>query len=207
MKSTVGSRQLRVHSAQQFSLAVLTLIARSARANKFRRARCRRSAGPPKAPTRCRCSTSTPISSASGPSNGRCRRVRSVPLGRTPGRPSFTKVDGRFYEAVTEGEGPSGPFKVRELIAYHKENKVLARQVTDSRGFNYHAVWSGGRRSRRDLQHPLRQRTVHRQRQVGARAKRRCTCSRHSTIEWRAQSRSTAGRSRISERRGGERAP
>ena len=26
---------------------------------------------------------------------------------------------------------------MRELIAYHKENKVLARQVTDSRGFNY----------------------------------------------------------------------
>ena len=38
---------------------------------------------------------------------------------------------------MTEGEGPSGPFKVRELIAYHKENKTLARQVTDSRGFSY----------------------------------------------------------------------
>ena len=38
---------------------------------------------------------------------------------------------------MTEGEGPSGPFKVRELIAYHKENKMLARQVTDSRGFSY----------------------------------------------------------------------
>ena len=67
-----------------------------------------------------------------------------------------------------------------------------------------HAVWTGGRRSRRDLQHSLRQRTVYRQRQIGARAKRRCACSRHSTIEWRARSRSTAGRIRISERRGGE---
>jgi hypothetical protein len=59
------------------------------------------------------------------------------PAGPYTGTTVFTKVDGRFYEAVTEGEGPSGPFKVRELIAYHKESKVLARQVTDSRGFNY----------------------------------------------------------------------
>ena len=54
-----------------------------------------------------------------------------------PGTTTFSKVDGRFYEALTEGEGPAGPFKVRELIAYHKENKTLARQVTDSRGFSY----------------------------------------------------------------------
>ena len=67
-----------------------------------------------------------------------------------------------------------------------------------------HAVRSGGRRSRRDLQHSLRQRTVHRERQIGARATCRCACSRHSTIEWRARSRSTAGRLRISARRGGE---
>jgi len=59
------------------------------------------------------------------------------PAGPYTGTTVFTKVDGRFYEAITEGEGPSGPFKVRELIAYHKENKVLARQVTDSRGFSY----------------------------------------------------------------------
>ena len=59
------------------------------------------------------------------------------PAGPYTGTTVFTKVDGRFYEAVTDGEGPSGPFKVRELIAYHKENKVLARQVTDSRGFSY----------------------------------------------------------------------
>ena len=59
------------------------------------------------------------------------------PAGPYTGTTTVTKVDGRFYEAITEGEGPSGPFKVRELIAYHKENKVLARQVTDSRGFSY----------------------------------------------------------------------
>jgi hypothetical protein len=59
------------------------------------------------------------------------------PAGPYSGTTTVSKVDGRFYEAVTEGEGPSGPFKSRELIAYHKENKVLARQVTDSRGFSY----------------------------------------------------------------------
>ena len=59
------------------------------------------------------------------------------PAGPYSGTTSIAKVDGRFYEAVTEGEGPSGPFKARELVAYHKENKVLARQVADSRGFAY----------------------------------------------------------------------
>ena len=59
------------------------------------------------------------------------------PAGPYSGTTTVSKVDGRFYEAVTEGEGPSGPFKMRELIAYHKENKTIARQVTDSRGFSY----------------------------------------------------------------------
>ena len=56
------------------------------------------------------------------------------PAGDYSGTTVYTKVDGRFYEAVTEGLGPSGPFTVRELIAYHRENKTLARQITDSRG-------------------------------------------------------------------------
>ncbi len=59
------------------------------------------------------------------------------PAGPYSGTTTVTKVDGRFYEAITEGEGPSGNFKTRELIAFHKENKVLARHVTDSRGFSY----------------------------------------------------------------------
>ena len=29
---------------------------------------------------------------------------------------------------------PAGAFTVRELIAYHRENKTVARQITDSRG-------------------------------------------------------------------------
>jgi len=59
------------------------------------------------------------------------------PAGPYSGTTVVSKLDGRFYEAVTEGEGPAGPFKIREVIGYHKENKTLAREVTDSRGFNY----------------------------------------------------------------------
>jgi hypothetical protein len=59
------------------------------------------------------------------------------PAGPYSGTTTISKIEGRFYEAITEGEGPSGPFKVRELIAFHKENKVVSRHVTDSRGFSY----------------------------------------------------------------------
>ena len=59
------------------------------------------------------------------------------PAGPYTGTTTVTKLDGRFYEAVSEGEGPAGPFKMREIIAYHRENKTLARTVTDSRGFSY----------------------------------------------------------------------
>lgn len=59
------------------------------------------------------------------------------PAGPYSGTTTVAKLDGRFYEAVSEGEGPAGPFKVREIIAYHRENKMLARTVSDSRGFNY----------------------------------------------------------------------
>ena len=59
------------------------------------------------------------------------------PAGPYSGTTTVSKLDGMFYEAITEGEGPAGTFKVREVIAYHKDNKTLARQVTDSRGFSY----------------------------------------------------------------------
>ena len=59
------------------------------------------------------------------------------PAGPYSGTTTFTKLDGRFYEAISEGEGPAGAYKVREVIAYHRENKTLARTVTDSRGFSY----------------------------------------------------------------------
>ena len=59
------------------------------------------------------------------------------PAGTVTGTTIVTKVDGAFYEAVTEGDGPTGPFKVKEVLAYHRDAKTLARQVNDSRGFVY----------------------------------------------------------------------
>ena len=59
------------------------------------------------------------------------------PAGPYSGTTTVSKVNETFYEALTEGEGPNGGFKIREVIAYHKDNKTLARHVTDSRGFSY----------------------------------------------------------------------
>ena len=59
------------------------------------------------------------------------------PAGPYSGTTTVSKIDGTFFEAITDGEGPNGAFKVREVIAYQKDNKTLARQVTDSRGFSY----------------------------------------------------------------------
>jgi hypothetical protein len=59
------------------------------------------------------------------------------PAGPYSGTTTIAKLDGRFYEALSEGEGPNGTFKVREVIAYHREHRTLARTVTDSRGFSY----------------------------------------------------------------------
>jgi len=60
-----------------------------------------------------------------------------APAGPSRGTTTVSKIDDTFYEANTEGEGPSGAFKIREIIAYNKASKTLARQVTDSRGFTY----------------------------------------------------------------------
>jgi len=60
-----------------------------------------------------------------------------APAGPYSGTTTVSKIDDTFYEANTEGEGPNGAFKIREIIAYNKQNKTLARQVIDSRGFNY----------------------------------------------------------------------
>jgi hypothetical protein len=59
------------------------------------------------------------------------------PSGRITGTTIYKPVDGKFYEATTDATGPGGAFKLRELIAYHKEYKSLAREVTDSRGFSF----------------------------------------------------------------------
>jgi len=58
--------------------------------------------------------------------------------GRITGTTIYKVIDaGRFYEAVTDATGPGGAFKLRETIAYQKEQKTLARHVTDSRGFAF----------------------------------------------------------------------
>ena len=56
-----------------------------------------------------------------------CRRARS-PIASLP---------TGSYEAVTEGKGEAGAFTIRESIAYHREQKVAFRHVTDSRGYSY----------------------------------------------------------------------
>lgn len=59
------------------------------------------------------------------------------PSGRITGTTIYKPIDGKFYEASTEATGPAGAFTLHEIIAYHKEYKALARQVTDSRGFSF----------------------------------------------------------------------
>ena len=59
------------------------------------------------------------------------------PAGKITGSTTYKKIDEGFYEADTDAVGPAGPFKIKERIAYHKDNKAVARQVTDSRGFSY----------------------------------------------------------------------
>jgi hypothetical protein len=66
------------------------------------------------------------------------------PSGRIAGTTVYTAVDGRFYEAKTDATGAWGSFSMRELIAYHKENKTFARQTTDSRGFSFLQIGTVG---------------------------------------------------------------
>ena len=60
------------------------------------------------------------------------------PSGRITGTTIYKAIDaGRFYEATTDATGPGGAFKLREMIAYQKDHKTLARHVADSRGFSF----------------------------------------------------------------------
>jgi hypothetical protein len=60
------------------------------------------------------------------------------PSGRITGTTIYKAIDaGKFYEASTEATGPGGTYTLRETIAYQRDNKTLARQVTDSRGFSF----------------------------------------------------------------------
>jgi hypothetical protein len=64
--------------------------------------------------------------------------------GTISGTVTYKKIDETFYEAETKANGPSGPFTVKETIAYRKEGKTAARWVTDSRGFTYEQIASVG---------------------------------------------------------------
>ena len=62
------------------------------------------------------------------------------PAGQIAGTTTFKAIDARFYQADTDAKGPAGPIKIRERIAYHKENRTIVRHVTDSRGFSYMSI-------------------------------------------------------------------
>lgn len=57
--------------------------------------------------------------------------------GRVTGTTTYKKVDEKTFEAETEASGPDGPLKIHERIEYSREDKMLSREVTDSRGFSY----------------------------------------------------------------------
>lgn len=66
--------------------------------------------------------------------------VPDSPLGTggpVNGTTTYTLVDGHFYQAETTATGPDGKYTVKERIAYQRDQKSVARQVTDSRGFSY----------------------------------------------------------------------
>ena len=59
------------------------------------------------------------------------------PAGSVLGHDHLFEDRRATFEAVTQGEGPAGKFEMREKIVYDKDNKTVAREVTDSRGFSY----------------------------------------------------------------------
>lgn len=59
------------------------------------------------------------------------------PPGRTEGTTVYTALGDGSYRATTEGTGDGGKITINEVIRYQKEQKVLTRDVVDSRGFSY----------------------------------------------------------------------
>jgi hypothetical protein len=59
------------------------------------------------------------------------------PAGPVNGTTTYRSVTADVFEAESKGEGPNGPFTVKERIEYQKDNKAVTRQVTDSRGYSY----------------------------------------------------------------------
>jgi len=59
------------------------------------------------------------------------------PGGESTGTVTYRKLDDGFFEAVTEGKNDTVAFTIKELIAYHREQRMAFRHVTDSRGYSY----------------------------------------------------------------------
>src|SRR5688572_32143600 len=59
------------------------------------------------------------------------------PGGEVSGTVTYRKTGGGFYEARYEGKNDTGKFTITETIAYHREQKMAFRHVTDSRGYSY----------------------------------------------------------------------
>jgi hypothetical protein len=59
------------------------------------------------------------------------------PAGPVTGTTTYRSLGNDIFEAESKGEGPKGPFTVKERIEYQKDKKLVTRQVTDSRGYDY----------------------------------------------------------------------
>jgi hypothetical protein len=66
------------------------------------------------------------------------------PSGTIKGSIVYKQIEGPFFEAVTTATGPSGPFIVKETIAYRKDGKTAAHGVVDSRGLSYQQTAPAG---------------------------------------------------------------
>ena len=59
------------------------------------------------------------------------------PGGVSAGTVTYRKLAEGFYEAIVEGKGETGAFKIVESIAYDRDEQMAFRHVTDSRGYSY----------------------------------------------------------------------
>jgi hypothetical protein len=59
------------------------------------------------------------------------------PAGRIEGTTVYKRVGDGAFEALTTATGPAGPFTIKEVINYRREEKTISRDVTDSRGYSY----------------------------------------------------------------------
>ena len=59
------------------------------------------------------------------------------PGGESTGTVTYRKLSDGYFEAVTAGKRDAGAFTIKETIAYHREQRIAFRHVTDSRGYSY----------------------------------------------------------------------